>query len=113
VVDDAELERERAAVLLTQPRLELFANLWEIARSHEERLRVLQRLILVPNVLCVAGAFFLGATALTAVVLSNLGTFGLYSSAVGALQAVEPAGRGQVRRPRSSRVYRGNRHGSS
>jgi cation transport ATPase len=115
VVEDAELDREPAAVLLTQPRLELFANLWGIARSHEQRLRVLQRLILVPNVLCVAGAFFLGATSLTAVVLSNLGTFGLYSSAVGALQAVEPQGRGPVpvRRPRSARVYRGDRHGSS
>jgi cation transport ATPase len=113
VVDDADLDGEPAAVLLTQPRLEQFASLWEIARSHEERLRLLQRLILVPNVLCVAGAFFLGATALTAVMLSNLGTFGLYSSAVGALQAVEPVGRGRSRRPRLSRAYRGDRRGFS
>jgi cation transport ATPase len=113
VVDDTELESESAAVLLTQPRLEQFANLWEIARSHEQRLHVLQRLIMVPNVLCVAGAFFLGATALTAVALSNLGTFGLYSSAVGALQAVEPAGGGSSRHPRSLRVSRGGHRGSS
>jgi Cu2+-exporting ATPase len=113
VVDDAELESERAAVLLTQPRLEQFANLWEIARSHEQRVRALQRLIMVPNVLCVAGAFFLGATALTAVMLSNLGTFGLYSSAVGALQAVEPAGSGRARVSRASRDDGGDRHGSS
>jgi cation transport ATPase len=97
VVDDGDLESEPAAVLLSQPRLDQFASLWETARSHEDRLRALQRLILVPNVLCVAGAFFFGATALTAVMLSNLGTLGLYMSAVGALQSVEPAGRGRAR----------------
>jgi cation transport ATPase len=113
VVDDAELDGESAAVLLTQPRLEQFANLWEIARSHEQRVHLLKRLIMVPNVLCVAGAFFLGATALTAVVVSNLGTFGLYSSAVGALQAVEPAGRARSRLRRPAGVYRGGHRGSS
>ena len=81
-----------AAVLLLQPRLDPFANLWEIARSHEDRLRSLQRFILVPNLLCVAGAFFFGFTALTAVVVSNLGTFGLFSSAVGTLRELEAAG---------------------
>ena len=95
--DEGDLDSDPAAVLLLQPRLDAFANLWEIARSHEDRLRSLQRFILVPNLLCVAGAFFLGATALTAVMVSNLGTFGLYSSAVRALQTVGPAGRGQNR----------------
>jgi cation transport ATPase len=95
--DDSDLDADPAAVLLLQPRLDSFANLWEIARSHEDRLRALQRFILVPNLLCVAGAFFFGATALTAVLVSNLGTFALYSSAVKALQTVGPAGRGQNR----------------
>ena len=95
--DDVDLDSDPAAVLLLQPRLDPFANLWEIARSHEDRLRALQRFILVPNLLCVAGAFFFGATALTAVMVSNLGTFGLYSSALRALQTVGPSGRGQNR----------------
>jgi Cu2+-exporting ATPase len=95
--DDADLDSDPAAVLILQPSLDPFTNLWEIARSHEDRLRSLQRFILVPNLLCVAGAFFFGATALTAVMISNVGTFGLYSSAVRALQTVGPAGRPQRR----------------
>jgi cation transport ATPase len=93
--DDADLDADPAAVLLLQPRIDPFTNLWEIARTNENRLRSLQRFILVPNLLCVAGAFFFGATALTAVLVSNLGTFALYSSAVRALQTVGPPGRGQ------------------
>jgi cation transport ATPase len=109
VVVDADLDAETAAVLLSQPRLEQFATLWEIARSHEHRLRVLERLIVVPNVLCVAGAFFFGATALTAVVLSNLGTFGLYSSAVGALQGAGPSAPVRSRLPRQRGIISNGR----
>jgi Cu2+-exporting ATPase len=97
ICTEGEIESDPAAVLLFQPRLDPFADLWEIARSHEARLRTLQRLIVIPNLFCVAGAFFFGATALTAVMLSNLGTFGLYSSAIGGLHAVGPAGRRRVR----------------
>jgi cation transport ATPase len=92
---DEDIDSDPAAVLLLQPRLDPFANLWQIARSHEDRLRALQRFIMVPNLLCVAGAFFFGATALSAVLVSNLGTFALYSSAVRALETTGPPGRRQ------------------
>jgi Cu2+-exporting ATPase len=86
---DTELDADPAAVLLLQPRLELFADLWAIARAHAGRVRSTQRFILLPNLLCVAGVFVLGITALTAVVVSNLGTLGLYTRAVGALRALD------------------------
>jgi Cu2+-exporting ATPase len=90
---DADPDAESAAVVVFQPRLELVADLWEIARSHTGRVQSTQRFILVPNLLCVAGAFFFGATALTSVVVSSLGTLGLYSRSLGALQALETPGR--------------------
>ena len=95
ISDDTDFDSDPAAVLLLQNRLDPFADLWEIARSHEDRLRALQRFILVPNLLCVVGAFFFGATALTAVLVSNLGTFGLYS-----MRSPGPA-IGRAGRPRS------------
>jgi cation transport ATPase len=92
-----------ASALLLQPRLDLLADLWEIARSHEGRVHDAQKLVLVPNVLCVAGAFLFGFTGLTAVMISNLGTFNLFNRAVGSLRELEPAGR---RRSRHSGLSR-------
>ncbi|MGP0062216.1 MAG: hypothetical protein ACLQGP_01270 [Isosphaeraceae bacterium] len=86
-----------ASVLLLQPRVDLFADLWEIARRHEGRLHEAQRFVLLPNVLCVAGAFLFGFTGLTAVMISNLGTFSLFNRAVSSLRELEPAGRGRSR----------------
>jgi cation transport ATPase len=100
---DADGPAESAAVSLLQPRLDLFADLWEIARSHEGRVLDAQKLVLVPNVLCVAGAFLFGFTGLTSVMITNLGTFGLYNRAVGSLRALEPHGRGRSRHPSLSR----------
>jgi Cu2+-exporting ATPase len=90
---DTDVPADSAAVLLLQPRVDLFADLWETARTHEGRVLDAQKLVLVPNVLCVAGAFFFGFTGLTAVMITNLGTFGLYNRAVGSLRELKPAGR--------------------
>ena len=70
-----------------------FADLWEIARSHEGRVHEARKLVLVPNVLCVAGAFLFGFTGLTAVMISNLGTFNLFHRAVRSLRELQPSGR--------------------
>jgi cation transport ATPase len=92
---DADDHPDWAAALLLQSRLDLFADLWEIAHRHESRVRGGRKLVLVPNVLCVAGAFFLGFSSLAAVMISNLGTFSLYSRSVGPLNVLEPARRGR------------------
>jgi cation transport ATPase len=91
-VGDGDLEADPAEVVLLQPRLDLFADLWEIARTHSERARASERFILVPNLLCVAAAFLFGATSLTSVMVTNLGTFGLYSRAVGSVRKLGPVG---------------------
>ena len=92
-----------ASALLLQPRVDRFADLWEIARSHEGRVHDARKLVLVPNVLCVAGAFLFGFTGLTAVMISNLGTFNLFNRAVGSLRELEPTGRGRSRHLSRSR----------
>ena len=102
-VGDGDLEGDPASVMLLQPRLDLFADVWEVARSHAGRARSAQNFILVPNLLCVAGAFLFGATALSSVLITNLGTFGLYSRAVGSLRAgAQPPPR-KARRPSLTR----------
>jgi cation transport ATPase len=93
LVGDTDAGQDSAAVLLLQPRLDGLADLWEIARAHEGRVLDAQKLVLAPNVLCVAGAFLFGFTSLAAVMITNLGTFSLYNRAVGSLRALEPAGR--------------------
>ena len=96
---DADLDSDSAAVLLLHPRLDLFADLWGIARSHAGRVLEDQKLVLIPNVFCVAGAFLFGFSGLTAVMISNLGTFGLYSRAVGSLRELEPPALSDRRTP--------------
>ncbi len=84
---EADWDDDPAEVILLQPRLDLFAELCDVARSHTLRVEAAQRLVLVPNALCVAGAFLLGATALAVVVISNLSTLELYRRASGSLAA--------------------------
>jgi cation transport ATPase len=93
MVGDADLDSDPGAVLLLDHRLDLLTDLWEISRSHVGRIHSFQKLVLVPNVFCVAGAFLFGFTGLTAVMISNLGTLGLYSRAVGSLRELDPQGR--------------------
>ncbi len=81
LADDGDLEACRAPITLLEPSLSRLVDLWDIAKARSARTREAQRLTLVPNVLCVAGAFFLGFTSLAAVIVSNLGTFGSVSVA--------------------------------
>ena len=60
----------------------------DLVHSAEQRRRRMsrtRRMTILPNVLCVAGAFTLGFTSLVAVIVSNLGTFGAYRQASRAL----------------------------
>jgi hypothetical protein len=83
---ETDLEACPAGVLLLTPRLAPLADLWEVARAHSERLRTAERMTLGPNLICVAGAFAFGFTSLTSVLVSNLGTFGVYARATGSLR---------------------------
>src|SRR5262249_14858155 len=80
-------------VVLLTPRLAPLADLWELAASHTGRLRDAEQLVLVPNLVCVAGALVLGFGSMTAVVLSNLGTYGVYARATGSLRGLRRSAR--------------------
>lgn len=101
---DADGESDLAEVILMQPRLELFAALHDVARAHTSRVRDAERLVIVPNALCVAGALFFGATALTVVVVSNLSTLGLYHRASGSLRSRPTTAGTRTRRLAASAV---------
>jgi cation transport ATPase len=95
-VNDVDEPAGPAAALLLQPRLERFADLWDIARTHEGRVLDAQKLVLIPNVLCVAGAFLFGFTGLTSVMITNLGTYGLFNRSAGGLRELGPSARGRL-----------------
>ena len=86
---DLTWEADPAGVWLLQPYYEKLVQLRDVARSvrHQEQLHF--NLILIPNVVCVAGALLFGLTSLAVVVLSNLGTFSVYSRSRAALQRTQ------------------------
>jgi Cu2+-exporting ATPase len=86
---DLTWDADPAGVWLLQPYYEKLVQLRDVARSvrHQEQLHF--NLILIPNVVCVAGALLFGLTSLAVVVLSNLGTFSVYSRSRAALQRTQ------------------------
>ncbi|WP_165073993.1 P-type ATPase [Paludisphaera rhizosphaerae] len=72
-----------ASAVLMRPELGLLAEALSTARSQEEAGRSARRFVLVPGVMCVAGAMFFGVTSLAVVVVNNLGTLQLYRRAAG------------------------------
>ena len=79
LADDLDLADDPAQVLVLRPGLDWVAGLRERSRSHVGCIRTVHGFVLVPNLFCIAGAFFLGFTSLSAVVLTNLGTLAVYS----------------------------------
>ncbi len=95
-----DLQHDPAGFLIQQDRLAPLVNLTRICRDHASRVDQAQKLILVPNLLCVAGAFLFGFTGMTAVMLSNLGTLGLYRIASDSLRGLDDPSNGSSGRPR-------------
>jgi Cu2+-exporting ATPase len=79
VADGFDLEHDPAQILVLRRDFAWAPALREFSRAHIGRVRAAQGSILVPNLLCIAGAFFLGFTSLAAVVITNLGTWAIYS----------------------------------
>jgi cation transport ATPase len=102
LADDSELDLELdpAAFLIQQQRLAPLVDLSRISRDHASRVTQAQQLILVPNLICIAGAFLFGFTGMTAVMLSNLGTLGLYRIASDSLRGLDAPTKGRAGQPR-------------
>jgi len=84
---DLEPNRNRAAVVLMRPDLGLLSEAIVTARSHEDAGRSARRFVLVPGIMCAAGAMFFGVTSLAVVLVNHLGTHHLYRRAVDSLRS--------------------------
>jgi hypothetical protein len=72
-----DLERDQAPILLLGSDLSSLAGLRALARSHVSRTHAIHGSILIPNLVCIAGAFLLGFTSMYSVLLTNLGTLSI------------------------------------
>ena len=79
VSGDSDPERDSSQVRVLRADLAWLGPLHELSRAHVDRVRIVHGATLVPNLACIAGAFFFGFTSMAAVVLTNLGTFAIYS----------------------------------
>ena len=85
---EADVEGVPASVVLLAPGLSRVAGLWQLASDQAETAQAARRLTLGPNLITVAGAFTFGFTSLTAVLISNVATFGVYNRARASLRGV-------------------------
>jgi cation transport ATPase len=83
------LDRNPAGILLLKPELARLGMLFEVAQIHRRRLLVAQGSAWIPNLFCMAGAFFLGFSSLTSVAITNLGTYSTYARTSAAVRGLE------------------------
>ncbi len=86
---ELDLDHDKGSFLMQRAGLAPLVELTRVARDHASRVVQAEQLILVPNLLCIAGAFLFGFTGMTAVMLSNLGTLGLYRLASESLRGLD------------------------
>lgn len=72
-------ESDPASIVFVGGGVRRLAWLREFARSHVSRVRTVHGSTLIPNLVCVAGAFLFGFTSMSTVVITNLGTWGVYT----------------------------------
>jgi cation transport ATPase len=87
--DVNSLAHDPAPICLLQPRISQLDALWEIARVHRQRVTVARGYSLIPNLACVAGAFAWGFTSLASVLVTNLGTYSVYSRTAASIRSLE------------------------
>ena len=100
------LDNDRAPIQLLHTRLSNLGELWDIASIHHRRLRIAHSYALLPNLLCIAGAFLWNFTSLASVIVTNLGTYGLYLRTATSICALER----QVSRSLHLQSYSGESH---
>ncbi|HUY36756.1 MAG TPA: hypothetical protein VMV69_28740 [Pirellulales bacterium] len=79
---DLRRHDDAAGAWLLEPNYDKLPVLRDISASQRRQLQWQYGLTLVPNVACVAGALLFGFTSLAVVVLSNLGTYAVYTRSV-------------------------------
>jgi cation transport ATPase len=97
------LDSNPAGIVLLQPDLARLGVLYEVTRIHRRHLLVAQGSAWIPNLFCVAGAFFLGFSSLMTVAITNLGTYSTYARTSGAIRRLEQQ-LARISRRRVSRI---------
>jgi cation transport ATPase len=87
--ETSNLDHNPAPICVLQPRITKLAELWDITSIHRRRLRVAHGYALIPNLACIAGAFVWGFTSLASVVVTNLGTYCVYSRTTASIRSLE------------------------
>lgn len=94
IVIDVSGDLSRVAdISLLAPSLSPLPDLWRIADRHAKQDKADGFGVLATNLFCVAGAFLLGFNSLHAVLISNLGTWGVYRGATLRLDRRRPPDR--------------------
>ena len=96
---DIESKVDPSSIVLMSGDVTRVGWLREFARSHVERVHAVHGATLIPNLLCVAGAFFLGFTSMSSVLITNLGTLGVYARLP---QRIRRRSRPETVRPRAA-----------
>ena len=87
--DGSDDLRRNSTIHVLQPRLLKLGELWDVAHIHKRRLRMAHGYMLIPNLVCVAGALIWGFTSFASVAMTNLGTYGLYLRTVNSIRSLE------------------------
>ncbi|HET6881058.1 MAG TPA: hypothetical protein VFI31_12930, partial [Pirellulales bacterium] len=90
LANDDTWQSATAPLVLLQPRLSKVVALWNVAHARHCEVGVAHRYALIPNLFCVAGAFFFGFTSLAAVALTNVGTLATFHRINRRLRRLEP-----------------------
>ncbi len=89
VGDDLALEDDPASIWLLGSYGAGLSEAWDVARIHQRRVRTARGQAVLPNLICVAGAFAWGFTSLASVVLTNLGTYTIYHRTQSSIRRLE------------------------
>jgi Cu2+-exporting ATPase len=77
--DDLDPENVPGHILARTADLAWLPRLLSRARAHVSSVRKVHKAIVFPNLICVGGAFLLGFTSFVSVVITNMGTWAIYS----------------------------------
>lgn len=89
IAGDLNLAADKAPIIILRTDPLAIARLWDIAQVHARELSSADDGVLIPNVVCILGAFLFGFTSLYSVVISNFGTWTVFRRQAGELRGFE------------------------
>ncbi len=87
--DEIDLDNDPASIWLLGRGVLGLPEIWDIAWIHKRRVASARGRAILPNLVCVAGAFAWGFTSLASVILTNLGTYSIHAQTRSSIRALE------------------------